>query len=209
MSRSWVTLVGALVALIAGLGASALSRLQGAGASRDPGMLGNLFGGSLGNLLLSLAFWLAVGALLLVIATAAISLVTATSRVGRGGSTSPSIALGVQPSPPGERRDPSGDEHWIELAEGCVEVIDELDQNADGFDEPRRDLAEHVMLRLEEVLERSGVEVIVDDPVFDRARHRPVPSDGAASTGATISETLSPGFAVGRRVLRRARVRVE
>src|SRR5918994_1784261 len=169
MSRSWVTLVGSLVALIAGLAAWILSQLRGAEASRDSGMFGDLFGGSFGGVLLSLAFWLAVGALLLVIATAAISLVAASSTRGRGESMSAGIASGDEGGLTVEPRDPSGDEHWIELAEGCVEVIDELDQNADGFDTPRRELAEHVALRLEETLERSGVEVIKDEVNFDGA----------------------------------------
>ena len=64
-------------------------------------------------------------------------------------------------------------------------------------------------LRLEETLERSGVEVIKDEVNFDGARHRSVPGGAEPPTGATISETLNPGFAVGPQVLRRARVRVE
>jgi hypothetical protein len=209
MTRSWVTLVGALVALSAGLAAYALTGLRNARGPQGTNLIWDLLRGDLGGFLLSVAFWLAVGALLVVIVTAVVSLMSASPRGGRREPTSAGIVSGVKPPPPVEPRDPSGDDHWIDLAEGCIEVIDELDQNAEGFDSPRRDLAEHVVLRLEEVLERSGVEVITNDAIFDRARHRPVPSDGAATTGVAISETLSPGFAVGHRVLRRARVRVE
>jgi hypothetical protein len=209
MSRSWVTLIGALLALVAGLTAWALSRLRD---PRDPwgfDVLGDLFGGSFGSLLISLAFWLAVGALLLIIATAVLSLASANSSIGRGEPRPVGIAPKVESPQPRERTTPPDKPPWIGLAEGCVELIDELDQNADGFDPLRRELADHVALRLEEVLERSGVEVIKDEATFDRARHRPVRGVGAASPGAIISETVSSGFAVGPRVLRRARVRVE
>ncbi len=100
------------------------------------------------------------------------------------------------------------DGRWMKLVEECVEVVDELDRHISTFDAPRREVAEHVVLRIEEVLERSGVEVISDEPIFDRSRHQPIGASATASPGAAISETLSPGFAVGRRVLRRARVRV-
>jgi hypothetical protein len=144
-----------------------------------------------------------------VIATALIALAREGSRargVGRG--PVPTIPE-VERPPPRDSRPPPDNRRWIRLAEGCVEVIDELEQTADGFDAPSRELAEHVALRLEETLERSGVEVIKDEVNFDVARHRSVPGGAEPSTGATISETLNPGFAVGPLVLRRARVRVE
>jgi len=97
----------------------------------------------------------------------------------------------------------------MKLVEECVEVVDELDEHMDSFDGPRREIARHVMLRLEEILERSGVEVISDDAIFDRARHKPDADHAATDNGATVSKTLSPGFAVGSRVLRRARVRLD
>ena len=98
---------------------------------------------------------------------------------------------------------------WIKLVEECVEMIDELDEHMAGFDAPRRELADHVILRLKEILERSGVEVISNEAAFDRSRHKTAGESAAPVPGAAISEILSPGFAVGRRVLRRARVRVE
>ena len=97
----------------------------------------------------------------------------------------------------------------MKLAEECVEVVDELDEHMDSFDAPRREMAGHVILRLEEILGRSGVEIISNDAVFDRARHKPDADHAATDNGAVVCETLSPGFAVGSRVLRRARVRVE
>lgn len=97
----------------------------------------------------------------------------------------------------------------IKLIEGCVDVIDELDRHMGSFDPKRQELADHVSLRMEEVLERSGVDVISDDKTFDSTRHKPERGTGRSSSGTPIAEVLSPGFAVGRRVLRRARVRLE
>jgi hypothetical protein len=191
MIRSWVTLVGALVALVVLLATHFLEEPTG-------------------GLLASLTFWLPVVGLLVVIATAVVSLAydfSTAARVEPPGP--PDVTPRVESSLPVTRVEGSGDGQWTGLAEGCVEVIDELDQHIVGFDAPRQELAEHVMLRLEEVLERSGVEVIMDEASFDRARHRPVSGGVAVSDGAAITETISPGFAVGRRVLRRARVQVE
>jgi molecular chaperone GrpE (heat shock protein) len=71
---------------------------------------------------------------------------------------------------------------------------------------PRLEVAEHVMCRLQEILERCGVQPISDEGDFDRNRHQ---SAGKALAGATVAETLSPGFQVGVRILRRARVQVK
>ncbi len=97
---------------------------------------------------------------------------------------------------------------WMKLVEECVEVVDELDEHMESFDAPRREVAGHVILRLEEILGRSGVEIISNDTIFDRARHKPDADHSALDNGAAVRETLSPGFAVGPRVLRRARVRL-
>jgi len=108
--------------------------------------------------------------------------------------------------PPG---DPLEDGRWMKLVEECVEVVDELDEHMDSFDAPRREVAGHMLLRLEEILGRSGVEIISNDATFDRARHKPYSTHAVTDNGAAIQQTLSPGFAVGSRVLRRARVQVE
>lgn len=120
----------------------------------------------------------------------------------------PSIPSRTETSDPG-RANPLEDERWMKLVEECVEVVDELDEHLDDFDAPRREVARHMVLRLEEILERSGVEIISNEGIFDRARHKPDPDHAAAENGATVRETLSPGFAVGPRMLRRARVRLE
>jgi hypothetical protein len=99
------------------------------------------------------------------------------------------------------------DEQWVDLVDECVGLVEELDRDMSRFDEPRQELADHTIWRLAEVLERSGVDLISDDETFDKKRHQPYGSKAAPDD--PIAETLSPGFAVGRRVLRRARVRVE
>ena len=96
----------------------------------------------------------------------------------------------------------------MKLVEEYVEMVDELYEHMESFDAPRREVARHVILRLEEILGRSGVEIISKDTIFDRARHMPDADHCALDNGATVGETLSPGFAVGPRVLRRARVRL-
>ena len=96
----------------------------------------------------------------------------------------------------------------MKLVEECVEIVDELVEHMGSFDAPRQEVAGHVILRLEEILGRSGVEIISNDTIFDRARHKPDADHSALDNGTTVGEILSPGFAVGPRVLRRARVRL-
>jgi hypothetical protein len=119
----------------------------------------------------------------------------------------------AKPSPlpqpiPSEPVDQSNDEHWLKLVEESVLLYNDLDQRLASFDPERKELAEHILLQLEEILERSGVELITDDTTFERRRHQAVQPASGAIPGTPIVETLSPGFAVGRHVLRRARVRL-
>jgi hypothetical protein len=109
----------------------------------------------------------------------------------------------------GESEDLLENKRWLGLVEECVTLFDELDRHGASFDPQRREVAAHVCYRLQEILERSGVTLISGDPTFDRNRHRPEPAAAGIAAGAVIAETLSPGFSVGRRVLRRARVRLE
>jgi hypothetical protein len=97
---------------------------------------------------------------------------------------------------------------WIDLVEECVELFDELDTLAGRLDPPRREMAEQVSARVQDILERAGVAAIEGETAFDRRRHRPEPNEVASEGGARVTETLSPGFAIAARVLRRARVRL-
>lgn len=103
---------------------------------------------------------------------------------------------------------PLDDKQWVGLVEGCVGLYDELDRHFASLDPECRALAEHVLLRLQEILGRSNVEVIAGEAIFDRHRHQPEQTETRVMPGAVIAETLRPGFAVGHRVLRRARVRL-
>jgi hypothetical protein len=97
---------------------------------------------------------------------------------------------------------------WLALVEDCIEVFAELDRNYASFDAPRQALARHISLRIEEILGRSGVTIIQGETTFERQRHQPEDATMSVASGTPIVETLSPGFAVGSRILRRARVRL-
>jgi GrpE len=111
---------------------------------------------------------------------------------------------------PAARPEPSraDDGAWTRLVEEDVELIDELDRHRGGLDASGRAVADHVTSRLEEVLDRAGVEVIEADVAFDRLRHAPLDSNGVPKQGTAIAEVVSSGFAIGDRVLRRAHVRL-
>jgi hypothetical protein len=120
-------------------------------------------------------------------------------------ASSPAAPEPLELEPPdGERLD---NRPWKKLVEETVALFDELDRHRADFDAPRQEVADHVICRLQEILERCGVKPISGDGNFDRTCHQP---EGAMRVlpGATVTETLSPGFRVGRRILRRARVRV-
>jgi hypothetical protein len=104
--------------------------------------------------------------------------------------------------------DPLDDKRWLGLVEGCVGIIDELEVHRSSFDPAAQELAEHLDFRFQEILERSGVTVIADEAMFDRGRHQPERGAAQARSGDTVVETLRPGLAVGRRVFRRAVVRL-
>ena len=115
-----------------------------------------------------------------------------------------------RPEPAPSRSERTGPDRgaWVRLVEEDVDLIDELDRHRAELDPSGRALADHVTARLEEVLLRAGVEVIEADTRFDRLRHAPLGSGADSKPGAAIAEVVSPGFAIGRRVLRRAQVRL-
>ena len=166
-------------------------------------------GGSSVPYLLLLALGLVVLFSLVLVVVSALTL-----RFGGSRSGKPETRSGASAPSPTEtsslgRASSQEEGPWMKLVEECVEVVDELDEHMGSFDAPRREVAGHVVLRLEEILRRSGVEVISDDAIFDRARHKPDADHAATEDGAAVSKTMSPGFVVGPRVLRRARVRLE
>jgi hypothetical protein len=147
-------------------------------------------GSSLPSLLL-LALGLVVLASLVLFVLSALTLLFGGSISGRFGAESGAlIPLSHTETSSLERANPVEDGHWMKLVEECVEVVDELDEHMDSFDAPRREVAGHVLLRLEEILGRSGVEVISNDATFDRARHKPN-STHAETDNATIAATAN------------------
>ena len=85
--------------------------------------------------------------------------------------------------------------------------MDELERHQRALEPAARELTSHVVSRLSESLERSGVRPISGEVAFDRLRHRA--EDGRGEPGDPIANTLSPGFEHGGRVVRRALVRLE
>jgi hypothetical protein len=166
-------------------------------------------GGSLLPSLLLLALGLMVLASLVLVVISALTLLFGGSRSGRSGAGSEALTLSHTGTSNLGDASPPEDRDWMKLVEECVEVVDELDEHMGSFDAPRREVAGHVILRLEEILGRSGVDVISNDAIFDRARHKPDADHTATDNGAAVYDTMSPGFAIGSRVLRRARVQLE
>jgi molecular chaperone GrpE (heat shock protein) len=166
-------------------------------------------GGSSVPYLLLLALGLVTLSSLALVVVSALTLRFGGSRSGKLEARSGASATSPTETSNLGRASSQEDGPWMKLVEECVEVVDELDEHMGSFDAPRREVAGHVILRFEEILRRSGVEVISDDAIFDRARHKPDANHAATEDGAAVSKTMSPGFVVGSRVLRRARVRLE
>lgn len=123
-----------------------------------------------------------------------------------------SAPLDISPHPPAKSEisdDPLYNKLWIKLAEECVELFDELDRQLKFFDPPRSEIASHVCCRLQEMLQRSGVELIAETALFERTLHQPEIPTAGMSNGADTAIILSPGFRIGRRILRRARVELQ
>ena len=104
--------------------------------------------------------------------------------------------------------DPLNNKPLMQLVEECVLLFDELDRLRPGLEASTQDFADHVASRVQEILERCGATIISGDLTFDHRRHQQETTDPLIADGSPIAETQSPGFAVGRRVFRRARVKL-
>jgi hypothetical protein len=116
----------------------------------------------------------------------------------------------IQPGIPPLTADPLDNRPWVKLVEEVVELFDEIESIHPRLHPPAQELAKHLKDRLVEILERNQVEILHKGEIgvrFNRARHQPAmpPADPEV---AVVAEVLSPGFVVGRRVLRRAHVRL-
>jgi hypothetical protein len=96
---------------------------------------------------------------------------------------------------------------WVRLVEENVNLLDEFEHEAESLEGPAKAIAEHAAALVVELLERADVDVIANDTVYDATRHRLCGTAGRPADGTEITATLSPGFAIEARVLRRAVVR--
>jgi hypothetical protein len=65
-------------------------------------------------------------------------------------------------------------------------MVDELDEHMVSFDALCREVAGDMILRLKEILGRSGVEIIWNDAIFDRVQRKPDTDYGAAEDGTVV-----------------------
>jgi len=98
---------------------------------------------------------------------------------------------------------------WVKLVEDCTDLYSEIIDRLECYDESQLELAHHILNRLVEILERNRVEIVARDEVFDQMRHIPAEKSWQVLPGARILETVSPGFIIGPRVLRKAVVKVD
>lgn len=96
----------------------------------------------------------------------------------------------------------------LSLVEDIVGLLDELERHGSSASADAREWWEHLRLRLEEILQRSGLQPIANDSIFDRMRHQPESPDPRIESGDVIVETVRIGLTLGPRVIRRALVRV-
>lgn len=118
---------------------------------------------------------------------------------------------GEQPSQqctglPSKPAEPLDNLAWLKLVEELVSLFDQLEAGQSTLRPDQRAICEHLLSQLSEILERNGVTLIENESAFDPRRHRFI-TGGTAMVGTAIEETVSPGFLVGSRVLRRAKVR--
>lgn len=117
-------------------------------------------------------------------------------------------AIAVQPTSLSEKvLKPAeyADDTWQNLVQECIDLLETLErhqeQPIDG-----RELNDYITSQLIEILQRNQVEIVDSDSEYNLLRHQVLPPGSKAEPGAKIARTVSPGFAIGRRVLRRAKV---
>ena len=119
-----------------------------------------------------------------------------------------SAAVGQDQYGISEKEELLDNSQWLKLVEECIELEGDLVNLYEHLDVTSQHIVDHTTLRIQEMLERSHVEIIANEHAFNRARHQTKPMHPIPRPGTPITVTLHPGFAVGRRVLRRAEVQV-
>lgn len=104
---------------------------------------------------------------------------------------------------------PSDADRFVRAVEELTKLVAILDRQKGQVDEVTRPWLNYLIDQVTGVLVRCDVELIDGEAMYRRARHEPVGSAAMPAEGQEIVETLRPGFALGRRVLLRARVRLK
>ncbi len=98
---------------------------------------------------------------------------------------------------------------YVKVIEDLFQLSSEMERiGGKSSDEGMKSIAEHVFMRLEEIFERNGLSPIDGERSFDVRRHKPEPA-AVVADGSEITETLSPGWSLDERVMRRAKVRID
>jgi hypothetical protein len=98
----------------------------------------------------------------------------------------------------------------LQLIEETVRLEEEMYLNTSRFNAERREVSDHVLAKLHEILERtSGVEIVDPSPgdAFQRGMHR-TESGKPPTPGAKVASVSIPGVRVSLRVLRPAVVEI-
>jgi molecular chaperone GrpE (heat shock protein) len=95
-----------------------------------------------------------------------------------------------------------------QLIRECADLMNELDTYIPKAEAKTAQFLEYTLSRLEDALDRSHVEKIEDEQIFNPVRHRSQ-SSSPTPQGTSISETIRPGYVLGNRVIRRALVKTK
>lgn len=103
----------------------------------------------------------------------------------------------------------SDNKPFVKLAEECAGLMNEFDGYAERLEtEEGKMMTEMVVKRLQELLERVGLERIDNETEFSVLRHSPIPMQ-LVKEGTPIVQTRFPGLVLGNRVYRKATVIVD
>lgn len=108
------------------------------------------------------------------------------------------------PAPPAS---PLDNKPYVKVMEDLMRLSSEIRRLADHAPDDSRDALDYIYEQLEDVFERNGLTMIEGETVYDVCRHQPVPA-ALVPDGTPVEKTLVPGWALDRKVLRRAKVSV-
>jgi len=96
---------------------------------------------------------------------------------------------------------------FVKLVEECIDLMNEFESYTERLEsEEGKMMAQMIVRRLQESLERSGLERIDDEKEpFTILKHKPEPMMPVAE-GKTLKGIIAPGLAIENRVFRKAKV---